>query len=115
MEPGILATRGLLDSHLGVRDRAALAGGAQGLPVPGRARDAVVEAELGQDGPQVLDVPKRSESLAAARAVRALLLLAALVVEADADLRGPHEDVEELSEREVEKARDDRDRVEQGE
>ena len=63
-------------------------------PVPGMR---VIEAELRQHQFQVLDVHARRETLSAAGAPRALVLLAGRLIELDAELRRPLEDVEELA------------------
>src|SRR5262245_10473505 len=105
---GRSATGLLLQPELGGRQGLALAGRAELLPVArgaagdaGHAGHAVVEAEAVKRQFQIVDVHPRGEALAAAGAESAFSFLSRLVIELDAELGRPLEDVEELAEGEV--------------
>src|SRR6185436_4586342 len=96
---GRSATALSLEAELGTGQSLALAGWAELLPVAGRTGHPVVETDTLQRQLQVVDVHARGEALAATGAGRALTLLPHPLVELDAELGRPLEDVEELPER----------------
>src|SRR5262245_21152454 len=69
------------------------------------------KSELLFDCDQIFNVHLRSERLSASAALRPLLFLSGLFVESDAQLSRPLEDMEELSERQPQQSKDDRDRM----
>src|SRR6185369_10847792 len=91
----------LLEAQLRRGEALPLARRAERLPMAGGPLDRVVEAELGQDGTDVVDVAPRREPLAAAGAVGTGVGVPRLVVELDPELRRPLEDVEQLAEGEI--------------
>ena len=112
----------------GVSDRRAFRSAATARPAPGRRAPAgtsgrppgsgrrraisYAEAELALDGRQIAHHRRRGERLAAAAAARLLAARAGVLVEADAELRRPLEDVEQLAERQPQQRDDHGDRVE---
>src|SRR6185369_4936079 len=112
---GSLATGFLTDSHLCEGQGLTAAGGAEFLPVAGGAAECVVEAYLGQDGAEVVDVHAGGVSLAAADAVCTIIVDACLLVEFDAELGGALEDVKELSKGEEQQGSDHGDGVQDSE
>src|SRR5947208_3067060 len=74
----------------------------------------IAVAELALDVDQVVDLEQRCVLRLAAAALRHPFLRSHVLVETDAELRRPLEDVEELPERQVEQREDDGDGVEEG-
>src|SRR4051812_7693807 len=70
------------------------------------AVDGVVVSELPLDVDQIFNLQQRRVLLRAARALRHPFLRRHVLVEADAELRGALEDVEELPERQIEQRED---------
>jgi hypothetical protein len=85
-------------SQLGGGERYALATWTKRLPMSGRTADAIVEAELRQNLPQVVDLQLGGESLSAPGAVRAFILRTGRLIQLDAELSRSLKNVEELSE-----------------
>src|SRR5215469_15761641 len=78
----------------------------------GLAVDRIIESEVGQHfAAQIVDMHFRSEALAATGADGTWILIAGLLVQLDAELRGPLKDVKEFAERKKQESGDDRDRV----
>src|SRR6185436_4044260 len=75
----------------------------------------VAVAELALDLDQIAHLQQRRELLIAAAAARHPFARRDVLVETDAELRRPLEDVKELAERQIEQREDDRDRVQQRE
>src|SRR5687768_6351918 len=86
-DSGGCATSFLLAPQLRVGECGAFASGAECLPMPGGAFDAVIESELRQHLPKIFDLQLRCETLFAARAVSALVFVTGCLVHLDADLR----------------------------
>ena len=72
------------------------------LPCVAVLPQAVIESEARQDGFEVVDMHARGEGLAAPDAHNCVATLACLLLQPDAQLSRPLEDVEELAERQVE-------------
>src|SRR5690242_12484539 len=98
---GGLATSLLLQAKLGHRERLALARRTQLLPIAGRSRHRIVEAELRQNKLEVVNVHARGVALAAAGACRTFAFLPCFLVKLHAELRWTLEDVEEFSKRQI--------------
>jgi hypothetical protein len=104
----------MLESQLRGRQRDALAGGAKPLPASGRTFDSVIESQLREHAPQIVNLHLRSEARAAACAVRPFVLVPRVLVQLHAELCRTLEDVEELPERQIEQRPDDGNRMEDG-
>ena len=76
--------------------------------------DLVTKAELALDLDEVLHMHARAESMTATAALRGLFEPANVLVEADAQLSRPLEDVEELAERQPQERADNSDCVQNG-
>lgn len=103
----------MLQTHLRRRERLAFTGGAELLPVTGRSIHRVIEPHAREHALQILDVHPRGETLPAARAHCAFTRVSGLLIELDPQLSGPLENVEKLSEWQIEQSRNHCDRMEQ--
>src|SRR5581483_9642499 len=113
-ERGGLAMCLLLQSQLRRSERFTLACRTEFLPVTSGTGHGVIEAKLRKDLLEIVHVHARSKSFATACAPRGFAFLSDPLVELDAKLRRALEDVEELSERQIQQARNHGDCVQHG-
>src|SRR6201984_2609710 len=105
------AMRFLSQVHLRERQRLPLACRANLLPCELTLSETLVESNLREDTVKIVDMHSGSETLTATLADRRLARVSRRLIELHAELSGTLENMEKLSEREIEQRSDHRDRV----